>query len=207
MSTDTSAATSAEAGGAMTRSLIVAASEDDIIGVDGDLPWYIPGDLRYFKQVTQGHAVVLGRLTHESIVARLGRPLPRRANVVVSKSVEQALSSAGDVYWRTSVEAALDTAVELERAAGRDEVFVIGGASVYRQALATVDRVYLTRVHLSVPGDTRMPEGWLNDFTLTSRTDVPADGDTPAHSFLVLERAPRAGQSDHQGQTDQVNSP
>ncbi|WP_428935024.1 dihydrofolate reductase [Streptomyces sp. ACT015] len=175
----------------MIRSLIVAAATDDVIGADGDLPWYIPGDLRYFKEVTQGHAVVLGRLTHESIVARLGRPLPRRANVVVSGSPAPA-ATTGEVHWSPSVEEALDTAAALERAAGLDEVFVIGGASVYRQALASVDRIYLTRVHLTVPGDTRMPAGWLDGFTPVSRTDVPAQGDVPAHSFLVLERAERA---------------
>ncbi|SDE76338.1 dihydrofolate reductase [Streptomyces griseoaurantiacus] len=202
----------------MITSLIVAAAENDVIGVDGDLPWHIPGDLRHFKRLTQGHAVVLGRLTHESILARLGRPLPRRTNVVVSRSPhpqntetagsagttagtagatgtpETAAGSAahaGGVRWERSVAEALATAEALERAAGTDEVCVIGGASVYRQALPFVDRVHLTRVHLRVEGDTRMPEGWLEGFEEVSRLDVPAEGPVPAHSFLRLERPPR----------------
>jgi dihydrofolate reductase len=201
----------------MITSLIVAAAENDVIGVDGDLPWHIPGDLRHFKRLTQDHAVVLGRLTHESIVARLGRPLPRRTNVVVSRSPRPETAVGGDrtaaertgtaadrtgtaaggavhaggVRWERSVAEALATAEALERAAGTDEVCVIGGASVYRQALPFVDRVHLTRVHLRVEGDTRMPEGWLEGFEEVSRLDVPAEGPIPAHSFLRLERPPR----------------
>ncbi|WP_069764457.1 dihydrofolate reductase [Streptomyces sp. LUP47B] len=169
----------------MIRSLIVAASENDVIGQNGDLPWHIPGDLQYFREVTQGHAVVLGRLTHESIVARLGRPLPRRTNVVVSTSARPA---SGDVHWQPSVTSALATAEALERAVGNDEVFVIGGASVYRQALATVDRIYLTRVHGHVEGDSRMPSGWLEGFASTSCVDAAASGATPPYSFLRFER-------------------
>ncbi|WP_329136367.1 dihydrofolate reductase [Streptomyces sp. NBC_00670] len=174
----------------MITSLIVAAAENDVIGRDGDLPWHIPGDLRHFKELTQGHAVVLGRLTHESIVARLGRPLPRRTNVVVSGSVRSVPEVAG-VRWERSVADALATAGALERAAGTDEVCVIGGASVYRQALPFVDRVHLTRVHVRVPGDTRMPEGWLDGFAEVSRVDVPGGGEVPPHSFLRLDRVPR----------------
>ena len=181
----------------MITSLIVAAAENDVIGRDGDLPWHIPGDLRHFKRLTQGHAVVLGRLTHESIVARLGRPLPRRTNVVVSGSPRgEAGAGAEGVRWERSVADALATAEALERAAGTDEVCVIGGASVYRQALPFVDRIHLTRVHVRVRGDTRMPEGWLDGFTETSRIDVPGedgsegDGPMPPHSFLRLERVP-----------------
>ncbi|WP_327667135.1 dihydrofolate reductase [Streptomyces sp. NBC_00485] len=171
----------------MRRSLIVAASENDVIGQDGDLPWHIPGDLRYFKEVTRGHAVVLGRLTHESIVARLGRPLPGRTSVVVSATPRPA---SADVHWQSSVTSALARAEELEQASGDDEVFVIGGASVYQQALPSIDRIYLTRVHAQVEGDSRMPSGWLEGFAPTSRIDVAAGATTWPHSFLRFERVP-----------------
>ncbi|MDX3752732.1 dihydrofolate reductase [Streptomyces sp. AK08-02] len=183
------------------RSLIVAASENDVIGRDGDLPWHLPGDLRYFRDVTRGHAVVLGRLTHESIVARLGRPLPGRTSVVVSTT---AHADSENVRWKSSVESALAEAEALERASGQDEVFVIGGATVYQQALHAVDRVYLTRVRTRVEGDSRMPAGWLEGFAQTSRVDVEAGANTGggtgagasgdssalAHSFLRYERVP-----------------
>ncbi|MEW1644218.1 MULTISPECIES: dihydrofolate reductase [unclassified Streptomyces] len=175
----------------MKRSLIVAASENDIIGREGDLPWYLPGDLRYFKDVTRGHAVVLGRLTHESIISRLGRPLPGRTSVVVSTSPRP---DEENVRWRPSVPAALAEAEAVERSSGQDEIFVIGGATVYQQTLPSVDRIYLTRVHAQVDGDSRMPADWLESFTLTSRVDVEADEDTGgsslAHSFLRYERMP-----------------
>lgn len=183
----------------MKRSLIVAASENDVIGRDGDLPWYLPGDLRYFKEVTRGHAVVLGRLTHESIVVRLGRPLPGRTSVVVSTSPRP---DSENVRWQPSVPSALAEAEAVERASGQDEVFVIGGATVYQQALPAVDRIYLTRVHAHVEGDSRMPAGWLEGFALTSRVDVDAEvgtssdagtdagGSALAHSFLRYERVP-----------------
>ncbi|MFD2688805.1 dihydrofolate reductase [Streptomyces phyllanthi] len=165
--------------------MIVAASENDVIGREGDLPWHIPGDLRHFKRLTQGHVVVLGRLTHESIVARLGGPLPGRTSVVVSRSTPSASS---DVHWRPSVPSALSLAVELEESAGKSEVFVIGGASIYTQALPTIDRIYLTRVHAHVEGDSRMPPEWLKGFALTSELDGPAGHSAFAHSFLQFER-------------------
>jgi dihydrofolate reductase len=147
-------------------SLIVAATDDDVIGRDNDLPWHLPDDLRRFKALTSGHVVVVGRKTHESIVNRLGKPLPGRISVVVSR---EKRPGADTVIFENSVSAALSVARGIEAFAGRDEVFVIGGAQVYTEALPEVDRVYLTRVHLSVDGDAAMPAGWLKDFSLVSQ--------------------------------------
>jgi dihydrofolate reductase len=144
-------------------SMIVAATADEVIGHDHDLPWHLPDDLRRFKALTSGHVVVVGRKTHESIVRRLGRPLPGRISVVVTRDPRPG---DGPVIYQPTVTAALSVARAIEEFAGRDEVFVIGGAQVYAEALPSVGRVHLTRVHLDVAGDTRMPAGWLSGFRL-----------------------------------------
>jgi dihydrofolate reductase len=178
----------------MITSLIVAASRNDVIGARGALPWHIPEDLRRFRRLTGGHAVVLGRVTHESIVARLGRALPGRTSVVVSARGAAGGGPAGSadgtarVAWAGSVEAALAAARMAEAPGTGSEVFVLGGASVYEQALPQVDRVYLTRVHREVAGDTSLPAGGRAGFVLTGREDRPdADG---GFSFLEYERRP-----------------
>lgn len=153
----------------MSLSLIVAAAANDVIGKDGALPWHLPDDLRRFRRLTTGTVVVMGRLTHESILARLGRPLPDRTSVVITT---RPLAEHPDVHAASSVPEALTVARSLARAAAT-EVFVCGGASVYRQTLPEVTRVHLTRVHREVPGDTSMPEGWLDGFTEESRQDFP----------------------------------
>jgi dihydrofolate reductase len=195
----------------VTTSLIVAAAANDVIGAGGALPWHLPEDMRRFRRLTAGHAVVLGRVTHESIVARLGRALPGRTSVVVSSrgvaggaaGLGGAADGTAEVAWAGSVDEAMAAARAAEagaatraaeaeargdlRASG-GEVFVLGGASVYEQALPEVDRVYLTRVHREVAGDTSMPLGWLEGFTLVRRDERPgADG---GFSFLEYERRP-----------------
>jgi dihydrofolate reductase len=179
-------------------SLIVAAARNDVIGAGGTLPWYLPEDLRRFKRLTVGHPVVIGRVTHESILTRLGRPLPERTSIVVSSRT--AGQAGADVVWATSLDAALNAALDTARATAApagtpatadpadpaDEIFVIGGASVYEQVLPQVDRVYLTRLHRDVDGDTAMPPGWLDGFTLTAREDRP--GPDGGYSFLDYRR-------------------
>lgn len=153
--------------------MIVAADEKDLIGRDNALPWYLPDDLRHFKQLTTGHVLVAGRRTHDSIMTRAGRTLPNRFTVVVSRHPHPAVDGA---VFVPDVPSALRVATDISTLAGLSELFVIGGATVYQECLPKVDRVRLTRVHQVVEGDVRMPDGWLDGFTLTA--SEPHDGFT-----------------------------
>ena len=146
---------------AVRLSLIVAADKRDTIGNQGQLPWHLPEDLAHFRALTMGHVVVAGRVTQDSIVARLDRPLPGRTTVVVTRQPAPA-EPPPDVHYAHSVDEALTRATYL--AGGSREVFVIGGAQIYRAALPRITTVYLTRVEATVPGDCAMPAGWLDAF-------------------------------------------
>ena len=205
----------------MTASLIVAAAANEVIGRGGALPWHLPADLRHFRALTTGHVVVMGRLTHESIVDRLGHPLADRTSIVVSRtmrgpgteladtgpSAETGLADPGRsagtgltgsphstgedrVLVVHSLESALAAAASIGAPAGSDEFFIIGGESVYRQALPAVDKIYLTRVHAEVSGDCRMPDDWLAGFELASREDAADPGSGTRYSFLGYRRIP-----------------
>ncbi len=129
----------------MTLSLVVAASSNNVIGRDGGLPWHLPDDLRQFKRLTMGKAVIMGRSTYESI----GRPLPDRRNIVMTRNADYVADGCDVV---SSVSEAID-AVE-----GAEEAMIIGGGQVYRDFLPLADRIYLTRVQAEVEGDTYFPE-------------------------------------------------
>ncbi len=161
----------------MTVSLIVAAARNGVIGRDGGLPWHLPDDLKRFRQITTGHHVIMGRATHESI----GRPLPKRNNVVLSRSRGYAADGCTVVHD-------LDDAFEVARAADEDEAFVIGGARIYAASLPRADRIYLTRIEAEVDGDVRMPP-LGDDWREISREEHPAD-ESHEHpfAFTVLER-------------------
>jgi dihydrofolate reductase len=168
-------------------SAVVAAAANDVIGADGALPWYLPGDLRRFKSLTSGAVVVMGRSTHESILARLGHPLTGRTSVVVSGTPRDP--GRGQVRFETSMDEALAAAAQLGTAAGDREFFVIGGASVFRQALPAIERIYLTRICQDIQGDRSMPAGWLAGFELRGRQDDTDSGSGLAYSFLDYQRA------------------
>jgi dihydrofolate reductase len=169
-------------------SLIMAAAANDVIGDRGALPWYLPADLRRFRSLTTGQVVVAGRATQESIVARLGRPLPGRTTVVVSRTLPEGW--ADEVLHVSALDGALAAAAGLAQQAGRRELFVIGGASVYEQVLPAATRVYLTRIHREVSGDCSLPPGWLDGFTLAARQDLPAGEGELSYSFLDYQRQP-----------------
>jgi dihydrofolate reductase len=170
----------------VTTALIVAADEGELIGAAGSLPWHLPADLQRFKRLTTGHVVVAGRRTHESILDRLGRPLPGRVTVVATRRFD--LRSHDTVIYQPDVASALAVARAVERFAGGDTVFVIGGAEIYAAALPAVDRVYLTRVHDRHAGDVVMPAGWLDDFELVDKEQAVSLGGQPRFSYLTYRR-------------------
>jgi dihydrofolate reductase len=157
-------------------SIIAAMAENRVIGVNNTLPWRLPADLRHFRRLTTGHHVIMGRRNYESI----GRPLPERTNIVVTRNRDYR---APGCQVRHSLEEAL------RDAGGDPEVFVIGGAEIYRQALDKADRIYLTLVHATVPGDTFFPEFDPGDWSEISRTRHEADEKNPhACSFVIYDR-------------------
>ena len=162
----------------MTVSLIVAVSSNGIIGRDGDLPWHLPADLKHFKRSTMGHHLIIGRRTWEEV----GKPLPGRTMVVVTRS--RRFFPEG-VFVVRSVEQALELAAE------DDQPFIGGGSQIYRIALARdlVDRIYLTRIHAEVEGDTFFPDFDLDEWELVSEEHCKAeDKNEFDYSFLVYER-------------------
>jgi dihydrofolate reductase len=150
----------------MHVSIIVAVAENGVIGRDGELPWHLSEDLRRFKRLTMGHTMVMGRRTWESI----GRPLPGRRTIVVSRQPEYHVD-ADDV----AVAGNFDATVKAAAAAGEDEVFVVGGAELYREALPRADRLYITRVLARVEGDTYFPQFDKTQWQLISADHHTAD--------------------------------
>jgi dihydrofolate reductase len=157
----------------MGLSLIVARASNGVIGKDNQLPWRLPADLKYFKAVTMGKPIVMGRKTFESI----GRPLPGRQNIVVTRNPD--FISAGITVVH-SVEAAIAAANEAA------EIMLIGGTELYTLSLALADRIYLTAIHQDFDGDAHFPaldSQWLQ----VSRDDHVSD-DGLAYSFCVFEK-------------------
>ena len=159
-----------------TVSLVVAADEEGGIGRGGGLPWHLPADLKHFRALTMGKPVIMGRRTWESI----GRPLPERRNVVVSR--QPSLQVPG-----CEVAGSLDDALRLVDDAA--EACVIGGAEIYRLALPLADLIHLTRVHARVEADTFLPPLDPREWRLQSREEHAAD-ERHAYpfSFITLER-------------------
>lgn len=160
--------------------LIAAVARNGVIGRDGDLPWRIPADLQFFKTTTMGKPMIMGRRTFASI----GKALPGRRSIVVTRNPDFA---ADDV----EVAADLDQALAIAAQQDADEVMVIGGGEIYAAALPRADRLYLTEIHIDAEGDVHFPELDRTQWRETSRDDNAAEGDTPAFSFVVLERITR----------------
>ncbi len=162
-------------------SLIAALAQNRVIGVDNSMPWHLPGDFKFFKATTLGKPIIMGRKTWDS----LGRPLPGRLNIVVSRQTGLVLEGA-EVY--PSLEAAVARAEEWALEQGASELMLIGGAQLYSQGLEQADRLYLTRVALTPEGDAWFPEFDEQQWKRVSEVPNPPEGDKPAYSFEVWER-------------------
>lgn len=163
----------------MRVSMIVAKSLNGVIGLGNKLPWTLKTDLAHFKKVTMGHHLILGRKTFDSFG---GKPLPGRMHLVVSNDPKAA---SENVIWFNSVFRALKHA---ERQ-GEKEVFIIGGAQIYKACLSLVDRLYLTEVQAEVKGDTYFPPLSLKNWNLVSEVVVAQDSDNQyPFTVRVLDR-------------------
>ena len=166
----------------MKISFVVAMGDNRAIGKDGGMPWHMPADLAYFKRVTMGKPMIMGRKTFESI----GRPLPGRDSIVVTRDRNWKAGGAIAVH---DIETALETARSAATARGVDEIAVIGGASLYEALMDRADILYVTELHSRFDADTYFPEagsGWKE----MSREKHAADERNPvAFDFVVLERA------------------
>lgn len=156
-------------------SIIVATAQDGVIGKTGGIPWYLPADLAHFKTITMGHPIVMGRVTHESI----DKALPGRINIVITRSASYSAKGCRVVH-------SLDEALKLVRTEA--EVFIIGGDSIYQQALQRTDRLYLTEIDAKIDGDKFFhygPKEWQE----VSREAHQMDDKNPYdYAFIVLER-------------------
>ncbi len=166
----------------MKLSLIVAATPKNVIGRNNELPWYLPQDLKYFKSITLGKPIIMGRKTFESI----GRPLPGRTNIVVTRQADWKYAG---VLVAKNVAVSLVIAQQFlnEQNQTTEEMMVIGGAEIYRLALPLANRVYLTRINVDIEGDAYFPELPSSEWKLVSETAGEPDAPLP-HNFLVFER-------------------
>ncbi|MBG84542.1 MAG: dihydrofolate reductase [Phycisphaerae bacterium] len=146
----------------MLISLIVAASENNVIGQDGDLPWRLPDDMAFFRRSTLGHPVIMGRRTWDT----LPKPLDQRVNIVLSRQPD--LDAAGAILVSTPEQA-------MEACEDADGCFIIGGGEIYRLFLPQANRVLLTRIHAVVDGDAKFPVLDPDVWSLESRTEHPSD--------------------------------
>ena len=160
-------------------SLIWAMDENRVIGHYNKLPWHLPEDLKFFKRVTMGHPIAMGRKTHESI----GKPLPGRENIIITR--DRKFKSEGCTILH-SVEELLDYTSKMHP---EEEVFVIGGAEIFKEIISHADRLYLTMIHHQFEGDTFFPVFHIDEWELESRQNGVKDEKNPyEYEFLIYKR-------------------
>ncbi|MDB5467825.1 MAG: dihydrofolate reductase [Phenylobacterium sp.] len=164
------------------KTIVVAVSRNGVIGREGDMPWRLSTDLKRFKALTSGKPVVMGRKTFQSI----GKPLPGRANIVITRDTGFAAEGVAVVH---SLDEAIAAAIPLAAQAGVDEICIIGGGEIYRQAVAVVDTLHVTHVEVTIDGDTFFPAVEEAIWRIESEIDVPAgEKDSFATRFVTYRR-------------------
>ncbi|HET9279183.1 MAG TPA: dihydrofolate reductase [Flavitalea sp.] len=171
----------------MMISLVVAVSENDVIGKDNKLLWRLPNDMKFFKNTTWAMPVIMGRKTFDA----LGKPLTGRTNIVITR--QKAWKADGVTVVKN-----LDQAIIAAAGTDAKEAFVIGGGEIYKQGMDRADRIFLTRVHAVLEGDTFFPEVSNKEWNLVSNLDFTADEKHAfAYSFQIWERKRPTSRASH----------
>jgi len=156
-------------------SLIAAMDKNNVIGYKNDMPWSLPNDLKHFKNVTSHSTVIMGRKTYESI----GKPLPNRRNIILSRSGYQ---TEDDVEVISSID-------DIKVLAKKEEVFVIGGGTIYEQIIPYADRLYITRIDAELKGDTYFPKFSEDDWKIIDEKDgIQNEDNEYFHKFYIYSR-------------------
>ncbi len=162
-------------------SIIVAVANNNVIGKDNTLIWHLPADMKFFKEKTSGHCVITGRKNYESIPEKF-RPLPNRTNIVITRQKSYAAPGA-------IVVDSIEKAIEKAKETNDTEIFIIGGAEIYKQCLNFVDKIYLTQIHHTFEGDAFFPSINKNHWKETSRIKGLTDEKNKyEHEFLIYEK-------------------
>lgn len=165
----------------MILSVIVAMAHNRVIGLNNQMPWHLPADLAWFKKNTLNKPVIMGRKTFESI----GRPLPNRHNIVISRQIESIDNKISNVSWVKSIDEAIFLAQEQQP----DEVFIIGGGNIYQQVLPLIDWLYLTHIDAELQGDTYFPDYLPEQWQVIYQQDHQADEkNSYPYQFQILQR-------------------
>jgi dihydrofolate reductase len=154
-------------------SIIAAVAKNNVIGKSGELPWYIPEDLKRFKDLTSGHIVIMGRTTHESILKRLGHDLPNRKSVIITSNPNYQVAEGLEKYK------SLDEAINAHES---ENIFLIGGQRIFEEGIKLADTMYLTEIHKDYDGDVYFPE------LQTSSWDKQTDLETTEYSFVTYTK-------------------
>ena len=171
----------------ITLASIVAVAQNGVIGKDNGMPWHIPSEFAYFRRMTLGKPIIMGRKSFESLGSK---PLPKRTNIVVTRDPSWR---APDVMACTSLEDAIATARRIATGRGVDTIFITGGAEIYKLAMPLIDTLYLTEIHLSPEGTTFFPEFDRSQFVETGRLEQPQiEGEEAGYTITVLERKKEA---------------
>jgi len=162
----------------MKISCIVATAKNNVIGKDNEIPWHLPADLKYFKKITTGHHIIMGRNCFESI----GRALPKRTNVIITRDMFYTVSNCLIAH-------SIGEALSIAEANGEEEAFIIGGGQIYEQTIDIWDKLYLTEVDLDVEGDVFFPQIDMSEWKLSKKQDCTKDEkNLHNYSFRQYER-------------------
>lgn len=162
-------------------SIIVAVAENNVIGKNNSLIWHLPADMKYFKEKTSGHCIITGRKNYESIPEKF-RPLPNRTNIVITRQADYNAPGA-------IIVSSIEEAIEKAKQTGDTEIFIIGGAEIYKQFLRYADKIYLTRIYHSFEGDSFFPEWNTHEWRETNRINgITDEKNIYPHDFITLEK-------------------